>query len=77
MKDLYTFDADVTTAMMTYEAVNKAYSTFFDRLGIPWRRVEGDCGDIGGQRSHEYHFPAAIGHRRRSRAGGWGGGGAD
>lgn len=61
MKDLYTFDTDVTTAMLTYEAVNNAYSTFFDRLAIPFRRVEGDCGDIGGQRSHEYHFPAAIG----------------
>ena len=61
MKDLYTFDMDNNTAMMTYEAIHNAYSIFFNRLGVPWRRVKGDCGDIGGQKSHEYHFPAAIG----------------
>ena len=61
MKDMYTFDTDVSTAMVTYEAVSEAYNNFFNRLGIPWRRVLGDCGDIGGQRSHEYHFPALIG----------------
>ena len=61
MNDLYTFDKDPTTATITYDTIIDAYAILFDRLRVPWRRVAGDCGDIGGQKSHEFHFPAEIG----------------
>ena len=61
MNDLYTFDKDQTTATITYDAIIDAYSILFDRLCVPWIRIAGDCGDIGGQKSHEFHFPAEIG----------------
>ena len=61
MNDLYTFDKDQNTATITYDTVIDAYSILFDRLGVPWIRVAGDCGDIGGHKSHEFHFPAQIG----------------
>lgn len=88
MKDMYTFDTDITSALETYEAVNEAYKRFFRKLmgntvemataargtstssepggevvQLPAlvRRVVGDTGDIGGQRSHEFHLLADIG----------------
>ena len=61
MKDLYTFDTDVEAAKETYNEIIDAYSKLFRDLGVPWRRVTADCGDIGGLESHEFHFPAAIG----------------
>ena len=65
MKDLYSFDADRTSGEKTYEAVTGAYLNFFDRLGVPFHRVEGDSGLMGGNDvSHEYHFPADIGQDR-------------
>ena len=60
MNDLYTFDEDETMATTTYETLLEAYTLFFELLGVPWRRVVGDCGDIGGQKSHEFHFIAII-----------------
>ena len=61
MQDLYTFDKDLAAAERTYELVSATYDRIFSRLGVPWVRVRGDCGDIGGSLSHEYHFPANIG----------------
>ncbi|XP_066981482.1 probable proline--tRNA ligase, mitochondrial isoform X1 [Macrobrachium rosenbergii] len=61
MKDLYTFDKDEASAVSTYEQVSKAYDAVFQRLGVPYVKVAGDCGTIGGSFSHEYHYPAAIG----------------
>ena len=61
MKDLYTFDMDMREATTTYDSVLDAYSNLFDRIGVPWKMVDGDCGDIGGIKSHEFHFPAEIG----------------
>ena len=56
MKDLYTFDMDMRKATTTYDTVLDAYSNLFDRIGVPWKMVDGDCGDIGGIKSHEFHF---------------------
>jgi len=61
MKDLYTFDKDIEDAKKTYEKVKGAYRKIFNRLGVPFVVVEGDSGLIGGNISHEYHFPAPIG----------------
>lgn len=36
MKDLYTFDADETLAVKTYDEVNEIYSELFDFIGVKW-----------------------------------------
>ncbi len=41
--------------------VSQAYRKIFDELGVPWIRVAGDTGVIGGSESHEFHYPAGIG----------------
>ena len=61
MKDLYTFDKDQESAEETYSQVTAAYHNIFSRLGVPWVRVAGEAGAMGGSVSHEYHFPAPIG----------------
>ncbi|TGO27525.1 hypothetical protein BPAE_0040g00060 [Botrytis paeoniae] len=61
MKDLYTFDYNNSSALSTYENVRKAYHNLFDELKIPYLVAEADSGDIGGDLSHEFHFPTKIG----------------
>ncbi|KAJ8061393.1 hypothetical protein OCU04_010449 [Sclerotinia nivalis] len=61
MKDLYTFDYNSSSALSTYEDVRKAYQNLFDELKIPYLVAEADSGDIGGDLSHEFHFPTKIG----------------
>ncbi|KAF5867742.1 putative prolyl-trna synthetase protein [Botrytis fragariae] len=61
MKDLYTFDYNNSCALSTYEDVRKAYHKLFDELKIPYLVAEADSGDIGGDLSHEFHFPTKIG----------------
>ncbi|KAJ3222074.1 hypothetical protein HK099_002728 [Clydaea vesicula] len=56
MKDLYTFDVDEKNAMQTYEDVTTAYDKIFKKIGIPFVKAEADTGNIGGSRSHEYHY---------------------
>ncbi|KAI5862662.1 prolyl-tRNA synthetase [Durotheca rogersii] len=61
MKDLYTFDYSVKTALRTYAEVGAAYSRLFRELKLPVLVAEASSGDIGGDLSHEYHLPTAIG----------------
>ncbi|KAI1269193.1 hypothetical protein F5Y18DRAFT_373878 [Xylariaceae sp. FL1019] len=61
MKDLYTFDYSVSTALSTYETVRKAYNELFNELRLPYLVAEASSGDIGGDLSHEYHLPSPIG----------------
>ncbi|KAI9644451.1 hypothetical protein NHQ30_006472 [Ciborinia camelliae] len=61
MKDLYTFDYNNTSALSTYDDVRMAYKNLFDELKIPYLVAEADSGDIGGDLSHEFHFPTKIG----------------
>ncbi len=61
MKDLYTFDADKLAARETYDQILKCYDAFFQGLQVPFVRVEGDTGSIGGTLSHEFHFISDIG----------------
>jgi prolyl-tRNA synthetase len=56
MKDLYTFDYNVSEAMKTYDAVKKAYTELFNELKIPYLVAAADSGNMGGSLSHEYHF---------------------
>lgn len=61
MKDLYTFDYSIQSALSTYEEVRAAYSRLFDELKLPYLVAEASSGDIGGDLSHEYHLPTPIG----------------
>lgn len=61
MKDLYTFDESQAKALQTYEAVRDAYSAFFNEFKIPYLTAEAASGDMGGDLSHEYHFPTTKG----------------
>lgn len=62
MKDLYTFDYSVKAALTTYEAVREAYSQIFiNEMKLPILVAKASSGDMGGDLSHEYHIPTALG----------------
>ncbi|KAA3678607.1 prolyl-tRNA synthetase [Paragonimus westermani] len=61
MKDLYSFDADLTDALETYKNVCDSYADLLSTLGLPYYKVCADAGHIGGQLSHEFHIPLPIG----------------
>lgn len=61
MKDLYTFDLTSAAAIETYKQVSAAYRAFFVDLKLPFLVAEASSGDMGGDLSHEYHLPAAVG----------------
>lgn len=61
MKDLYTFDPTLADAHKTYDEVRTAYRGFLNELTIPYIEAQADSGDMGGDLSHEYHFPNDAG----------------
>lgn len=61
MKDMYTFHASTECALETYDKVLTAYKGLMQQLGVPWRVVDADSGNIGGERSQEVHILSPIG----------------
>ena len=61
MKDAYSFDVDEAGAMCAYQAMYDAYSRIFRRLGLDFRAVQADTGNIGGSLSHEFQVLASSG----------------
>ena len=61
MKDLYTFDVSHACALNSYETVRRAYFAFFNELKVPYLVAKAASGDMGGDLSHEFHFPTAKG----------------
>ena len=61
MKDLYTFDSSVSSALSTYSSVREIYSSIFRQLNIPVLVAEASSGSIGGDLSHEYHLESSYG----------------
>ncbi|KUJ20247.1 prolyl-tRNA synthetase [Mollisia scopiformis] len=61
MKDLYTFDYTSSLALATYHQVRAAYARLFDEIKLPYLVAEADSGDMGGNLSHEFHFPTSKG----------------
>lgn len=61
MKDAYSFHLDHASLQATYDAMFKAYSTIFERMGLDFRPVQADTGSIGGNASHEFHVLASSG----------------
>ncbi|KAM9239014.1 putative proline--tRNA ligase, mitochondrial [Leptosomus discolor] len=64
MKDMYTFDASEEAARQTYDLVCNAYRSLFERLGLPFVKVQAATGSIGGTMSHEFQLPADVGEDR-------------
>ena len=61
MKDLYTFDYSPSLALATYHQVREAYARLFNELKLPYLVADADSGDMGGNLSHEFHFPTLKG----------------
>lgn len=61
MKDAYSFDVDEAGALESYDVMFDAYHRIFKRLGLEYRAVEADTGNIGGSRSHEFQVLAETG----------------
>jgi len=61
MKDAYSFDLDQEGLDSSYERMHSAYTAIFERLGLKFRVVDADSGEIGGSRSQEFHVLADSG----------------
>ncbi len=61
MKDAYSFDLDEAGLQKSYARMRDAYIAIFDRLGLKFRVVDADSGEIGGSRSQEFHVLADSG----------------
>jgi prolyl-tRNA synthetase len=61
MKDAYSFDADEAGLDASYERMRDAYTAIFTRLGLKFRVVWADSGEIGGSKSQEFHVIADSG----------------
>lgn len=61
MKDAYSFHLDHPSLQETYDLMHQTYSNIFTRLGLKFRAVLADTGNIGGNSSHEFHVLAASG----------------
>lgn len=61
MKDAYSFDIDLESAIKTYDRVFAAYMRTFRDLGLNAIPMAADPGEIGGELSHEFHVVADTG----------------
>jgi prolyl-tRNA synthetase len=61
MKDAYSFHVNEASLQETYEVMHATYCAIFDRLGLHYRPVIADSGNIGGSTSHEFHVLADSG----------------
>lgn len=61
MKDAYSFHVTMDSLKETYQAMYDAYIKIFTRLGLRFRPVLADTGQIGGAFSHEFQVLADSG----------------
>ncbi|OFC60510.1 proline--tRNA ligase [Candidatus Erwinia dacicola] len=61
MKDAYSFHTTQESLQETYDAMYRAYSQIFTRMGLNFRAVDADTGLIGGSASHEFQVLAQSG----------------
>lgn len=61
MKDSYSFHLDQASLNEEYKKIGQAYDNIFNKLGLDYRKVRADSGEIGGSTSHEYHVLAESG----------------
>jgi prolyl-tRNA synthetase len=61
MKDAYSFHTSQESLDDTYAVMHNTYCNIFNRLGLDFRPVIADSGNIGGSTSHEFHVLADSG----------------
>tara|TARA_B100000941_G_scaffold6786_1_gene4325 strand:- start:2660 stop:3934 length:1275 start_codon:yes stop_codon:yes gene_type:complete len=61
MKDAYSFDIDEKGLVKSYGKMKDAYVSIFDEIGLDYRIVKADSGNIGGDVSEEFHILADSG----------------
>lgn len=61
MKDAYSFDRDKEGLQKNYDLMYEAYEKIFQRCGLDTVILKADSGAMGGDVSHEFMVPAAIG----------------
>lgn len=61
MKDAYSFHLNAESLQKTYDDMYGAYMKIFTRLGLKFRSVMADSGEIGGSFSQEFHVLAETG----------------
>jgi prolyl-tRNA synthetase len=61
MKDAYSFHIDESSLAEGYRLMFDAYSRIFTRIGLNFRAVHADGGNIGGSTSQEFHVLADSG----------------
>ncbi|PCJ27793.1 MAG: proline--tRNA ligase [SAR86 cluster bacterium] len=61
MKDAYSFHINQESLDKTYQVMHETYCNIFNRLGLDFRPVIADSGNIGGSTSHEFHVLADSG----------------
>jgi len=61
MKDAYSFVTDQAGLEESYRKMHDAYVAIFERLGLGFRVVDADSGEIGGSRSQEFMVLADSG----------------
>jgi prolyl-tRNA synthetase len=61
MKDAYSFHLTDESLQETYDEMFATYTRIFERLGLKFRAVQADGGNIGSGASHEFHVLADSG----------------
>jgi prolyl-tRNA synthetase len=61
MKDAYSFHIDQASLQESYDLMYQTYINIFTRLGLKFRAVLADTGNIGGNSSHEFQVLAESG----------------
>jgi prolyl-tRNA synthetase len=61
MKDAYSFHVDQASLDQGYRIMYDAYTRIFTRMGLEFRAVQADGGNIGGSVSQEFHVLADSG----------------
>jgi prolyl-tRNA synthetase len=61
MKDAYSFHVNEADLAREYDNMREAYRRIFTRVGVEFRIVKADSGNIGGSRSEEFHVLANSG----------------
>ena len=61
MKDAYSFHENEECLNKTYDIVFNAYKNCFNKIGLEYKVVNADNGQIGGIESHEFHVIADNG----------------
>jgi prolyl-tRNA synthetase len=61
MKDAYSFHMNAEDLVREYHNMRDAYTRIFTRVGVDFRPVKADSGNIGGALSEEFHILAGSG----------------